>query len=123
MPGASSGTQPPGAPAATKPARAFRSLHAAKRQRGRSVRLRLRISRGPARVEARLLHGGKRSGRVRRRRAHAGTLRLRIPLSAAARRALARSGRLTLRLSVAVRAPGRASARAHRRVILRVRVP
>ena len=47
-----------------------------------------------------------------------GTLRLRVPLNRAARRALARRGRLSLRLSVAVRAPGRASATARRRVML-----
>ena len=39
-------------------------------------------------------HGGKRVGRVLRRRAKAGTLRLRVPLNRAARRALARRGRL-----------------------------
>jgi len=50
--------------------------------------------------------------------ARAGTLRLRIPLNRAERRALARRKRLPLRLSVTVRAPGRASATARRRVTL-----
>jgi hypothetical protein len=83
------------------------------------VRLRLRVTRGPARVEARLRHGSRRAGRVLRRRARAGMLRLRVPLNAAARRALARRGRLTLRLTVTARAPGRSPATARRRVSLR----
>ena len=119
VPGAGSGVPGPGAPAARRPAKAFRSLRVAARQRGHAVRLRLRITRGPARVEARLLHGAARAGRVLRRRVHAGALRLRIPLNRAARRALARSGRLTLRVALEVRAPGRATATARRRVILR----
>jgi len=118
VPGASSGTPVLGAPAARRPARAFRSLRVARRQRGRAVRLRLRVTRGPARVEARLRHGSRRAGRVLRRRAPVGTLRLRVPLNAAARRALARRGRLTLRLTVTARAPGRAPATARRRVAL-----
>jgi hypothetical protein len=83
------------------------------------VRLRLRIARGPARVDARLRHGATRAGRVLRRRARAGTLRLRIPLNPSGRLALARSGRLTLRLRLEVRAPGRATAKARRTVLLR----
>jgi WD40-like Beta Propeller Repeat len=120
VPGAASGPATGGSqPAGRRPARAFRSLRVARRQRGRAVRLRLRITRGPARVDARLRRGGRRAGRVLRRRAKAGTLRLRIPLNRAARRALARRGRLSLRLTVSVRAPGRASATARRRVSLR----
>ena len=76
------------------------------RQRGKAVRLRLRISRGPARVTVRLTRGRTTAGRVVRRRARRGTLRLRVPLNAKAQRALARSGRLALRLRVTVRAPG-----------------
>jgi hypothetical protein len=119
VPGASSGPPLLGAPVARRPGRAFRSLHVARRQRGRSVRLRLRITRGPARFEARLIHGDTRAGRVVRSRARAGTLRLRIPLNAAAKRVLARSGRMVLRVRVVVRAPGRATTTARRRVILR----
>jgi hypothetical protein len=58
---------------------------------------------------------------VLRRRARTGTLRLRVPLNRAARRALARRGRLALRLRITVRAPGRATTSARRRVVLRVR--
>jgi hypothetical protein len=119
VPGTSSGPPALGAPAARRPARAFSTLRIARRQRGRAVRLRLRIARGPARVDARLSHGGTRAGRVLRRRARAGTLRLRIPLDRRARRALAGSGRLTLRLRLEVRAPGRATAMARRIVFLR----
>jgi hypothetical protein len=119
VPGTTSGPPALGAPAARRPARAFSALRIARRQRGRAVRLHLRISRGPARVDARLSHGGARAGRVLRRRARAGTLRLRIPLDRRARRALARSGRLTLRLRLEVRAPGRATATARRTVVLR----
>ncbi len=118
VPGASSGPPALGAPAARRPARAFRSLRVAKRQRGRAVRVRLHVTRGPARVEARLRHGSRRAGRVLRRRARAGTLRLRVPLNASARRALARRGRLTLRLTVTARAPGRSPATGRRRVAL-----
>ncbi len=119
VPGATSGPSAPGAPVARKPAKALRSLPVATRQRGRAVRLRLRIPRGPARVDARLFHGATRAGRVLRKRARAGTLRLRIPLNPAARRTLARSGRLTLRLRLEVRAPGRATSRARRTVHVR----
>ena len=49
-------------PRARRPARAFRSLRVARRQRGRAVRLRLRITRGPARVEARLRRGAGAPG-------------------------------------------------------------
>ena len=88
VPGATSGPPVLGSqPAARRPPRAFRSLRVARRQRGRAVRLRLRVSRGPARVEARLRRGRTRAGRVLRRRARAGTLRLRVPLNRAARRA------------------------------------
>jgi len=118
VPGAASGPPALGAPAARRPAPAARSLRVARRQRGRVVRLRLRIGRGPARVEARLRHGGKRVGRVLRRRAKAGTLRLQVPLNRAARRALARRDRLTLRLTVTARAPGRATVMLRRRVSL-----
>ena len=119
VPGASSGPPPLGAPAARRPARAIRSLRVARRQRGRVVRLRLRVTRGPARVEARLTRGGRRAGRVLRRRARAGTLRLRVPLNAATRRVLARRGRVVLRLTVRARAPGRAAVTERRRVSLR----
>ena len=74
------------------------------------MRLRLRISRGPARVDgAPDAAAARPAGRVVRRRARRGTLRLRVPLNAKAQRALARSGRLALRLRVTVRAPGRAT--------------
>ena len=106
VPGATSGKPPLGKSVARKPARAFRSLRVARRQRGKAVRLRLRISRGPARVTVRLTRGHTAAGRVVRRRARRGTLRLRVPLNANAQRALARSGRLALRLRVTVRAPG-----------------
>jgi hypothetical protein len=119
VPGASPGKPPLGKPLARKPVRPFRSLRVARRQRGRAVRLRLRISRGPARVTVRLARGRTAAGRLVRRRARAGTLRLRVPLNAKAKRALARSGRLALRLRVTVRAPGRATTTARRRVSLR----
>ena len=71
----------PGAPAARAPlparrpaggpGRAYRALRVARRQRGRAVRLRLRIVRGPARVDARLTLGGRRAGRTRSFAAHA----------------------------------------------------
>jgi hypothetical protein len=67
----------------------------------------------------RLTRGRRTAGRVVRRRAARGTLRLRVPLNAKAKRALARSGRLALRLRVTVRAPGRATTTARRRVSLR----
>ena len=111
--------RPAGTPVARRPGRAFRALHVARRQRGRAVRLRLRIVRGPARVDARLTLGGRRAGRTVVRRARTGTLRLRVPLNRRARRALARRGRLALRLRIAVSAPGRAPAIARRRVTLR----
>jgi hypothetical protein len=119
VPGATSGSPSLGAPVARRPGRAFRSLRVARRQRGRAVRLRLRIARGPARVEVRLTRGHSRAGRALRRRARAGTLRLRIPLNATAKRALARSGRLALQLRVTVRAPGRRTTTARRRVLVR----
>jgi hypothetical protein len=53
------------------------------------------------------------------RRARRGTLRLRVPLNAKAKRALARSGRLALWVRVTVRAPGRATTTARRPVTLR----
>jgi hypothetical protein len=106
-------------PVARRPARAFRSLHVARRQHGPGVRLRVRILRGPARVDARLTQGGRRAGRRLVRRARAGTLHLRISLDRSARHALARRGRLALRLRLAVRAPGRASPVAHRRVLVK----
>ena len=119
VPGATTGAPVLGTPVARRPARAFSALRVARRQRGRAVRVSLRIARGPARVEARLARGGRRAGRVLRRRARTGALRLRVPLNRAARRALARRGRLALRLTVSVRAPGRAAATARRRVLLR----
>ena len=121
VPGAPVAGPPPpaGTPIARRPGRAFRGLRVARRQRGRAVRLRLRIVRGPARVDVRLTHGGRRAGRVLVRRARRGTLRLRVPLNPRARRAQARRGRLALRLRVAVSAPERAPAIDRRRVTLR----
>jgi hypothetical protein len=83
------------------------------------VCLRLRISREPARVTVRLTRGRTTAGRVVRRRARRGTLRLRVPLNAKAKRALARTGQLALRLHVTVRAPGRATTTARRKVLVR----
>lgn len=122
VPGAPAAGPPPGAgsPAARRPGLAFRALHVARRQRGRAVRLRLRILRGPARVDARLTSGGRRVGHLLVRRARRGTLRLRVPLNHPARRTLARRGRLALRLRLVVRAPGRATGTARRRVVLRL---
>ncbi len=54
VPGATSGKPWLGKPSAPKPPRAFRSLRVARQQRGKAVRLQLRISRGPARVTVRL---------------------------------------------------------------------
>ena len=121
VPGApAAGPRPPaGKPAGRRPGRAFRALRVARRQRGRAVRLRLRIVRGPARVDARLSLGGRRVGRTVVRRARKGTLRVRVPLNGRGRRALARRGRLALRLRLAVSAPERAPAIARRRVTLR----
>ena len=64
VPGAPAAGSPPpaGTPAARRPARAFRSLRVARRQRGRAVSLRLRILRGPARVDARLTRRAGASG-------------------------------------------------------------
>jgi hypothetical protein len=121
VPGATSAPPPLGEPVARRPARAFSALRVTRRQRGRAVRLSLRIARGPARVEARLLRGRRGAGRALRRRARAGTLRLRVPLNRAARRALARRGRLALGLRVSVRAPGARAATARRGVVLRPR--
>ena len=70
-------------------------------------------------MTARLTRGHTPAGRVVKRRARRGTLRLRVPLNAKAKRALARSGRLALRLRVTVRAPGRATTTARRRVAVR----
>jgi hypothetical protein len=119
VPGATSGKPPLGEPVGRKPPRAFRSLRVARQQRGSAVRLRLRISRGPARVTVRLTRGRTTAGRVVKRRARRGALRLRVPLNAKAKRALARSGRLALRVRVTVRAPGRATTTARRRVVVR----
>lgn len=120
VPGApAAGPPPAGSPAGQRPARAFSSLHVARRQRGRAVRLRLRIPRGPARVDARLTLAGRRAGHALVRRARKGTLRVRVPLDRRARRALARRGRLALRLRVVVTAPGRTTGIARRRVALR----
>ena len=63
VPGATTGAPVGGTPVARRPARAFSALRVARRQRGRAVRVRLRIARGPARVEARLTRGGRRGGR------------------------------------------------------------
>ena len=120
VPGAPAATTPPaGKPIARRPGRAFGALHVARRQRGGVVRLRLRILRGPARVDARVMLRGRRAGRTVVRRARKGMLRVRVPLSRPARRTLARRGRLTVRLRVAVRAPKQAAAVARRRVALR----
>ena len=121
VPGApAAGPRPPaGKPAGRRPGRAFRSLRIARHQRGRAVRLRLRIVRGPARVDARLTLGGRRVGRTVVRRARKGTRRVRVPLNRRGRRALARRGRLALRLRLAVSAPERTPAIAQRRVTLR----
>jgi hypothetical protein len=121
VPGANAAPPLASAPAARRPRPAARSLRVARRQRGRAVRLRLRVSRGPARVEVRLRRGGRPAGRVLRRRAKAGMLRLRVPLDRAARRVLARRGRLALRLTVTARAPGRATVTERRRLVLRLR--
>jgi hypothetical protein len=110
---------PAGTPAGRRPGRAFRALRVASRQRGRAVRLRLRIVRGPARVEVRLRSGGRRAGSVLVRRAGKGTVRLRVPLNPRAQRALTRRGQLALRLRLAVSAPERAAVIARRRVSLR----
>jgi hypothetical protein len=122
VPGAISAPPVLGTSVARRPGRAFGALRVARRQRGHAVRLKLRIARGPARVDARLHRGRRRAGRVVRRRAGAGTLRLRVPLNRAARRALTRRGRLALRISVRVTAPGREPASARRRVSLRRQV-
>lgn len=119
VPGApASAPSGPTRPVATRPGRSFRSLRVARRQRGSAVRLRLRILRGPARVDARLTLGRRRAGRRLVRRARAGTLRLRVPLDRRARGVLARRGQVTLRLRLTVRAPGRATGTARRRVTL-----
>ena len=78
VPGApAAGPRPPaGKPAGRRPGRAYRSLRVARRQRGRAVRLRLRIVRAPARVDARLTLGGRARrahGRAPRPQGHAAT--------------------------------------------------
>jgi len=120
VPGAPAAAPPAaGTPAARSPGRAFSRLRVARRQRGRAVRVRLRIVRGPARVDALLIHGGRRVGHRLARRARKGTLRLKVPLNGRTRRALARRGRLALRLRIAVSGPERARTIVHRRVTMR----
>lgn len=122
VPGAPAAAPPAaGRPVARRPGRAFSALRVARRQRGSAVRLRLRlrILRGPARVDARVTLGGRPAGHKVVRRARKGTRRVRVPLNRSARRALARRGRLALRLQIAVSAPERARAIARRRVTLR----
>jgi hypothetical protein len=120
VPGAPAAAPPAaGRPAARRPGRAFSALRVARRQRGRAVRLRLRVARGPARVDARLTLGARQVGHKVVRRAGKGTLRMRVPLNRSARRALVLRGRLNLRLRIAVSAPERARAIARRRVTLR----
>lgn len=86
-----------------------RSLTAARRQRGRSVRARVVITTAGARLRATLTTtaGRRRTlGTLTRSGLPAGTTTLRLPLNAAGRAALRRSGELRMRLTLAVTAAG-----------------
>jgi hypothetical protein len=101
--------------------RAFRGLMVGRRQRGTSVRGRVRIARKGSRFAAILRTVDRRriAGRAPRRRVRAGILRFRIPLTRGQRMRLRRTHAMSLRVRITVTPPGGAAAWAERRVDLR----
>jgi hypothetical protein len=101
--------------------RAMANLKVAKRQKGRTVRVRLRVLAAGATVRARLLArpGKAVMGSAVRRAASAGSLTLRVRLNRRGRIILRRRARLRLSVHVTVTAPGARPVSASRPVILR----
>src|SRR4051794_36823284 len=120
---------PTGAPGGTPPAGggggplppAMADLTVARRQKGRSVSVRLRVAAAGSTVEVRLLAGKRRRlvGSIVKRDAKAGPLTLKVALNRSGRSALRRARKLALSVGVAVTGPGRAPASAARAVTLR----
>jgi hypothetical protein len=96
-------------------------LAVAKRQKGRAVKVVLRVQVAGASVRTRLLAGrrGRVMGAAVKRGAGAGRIALDVPLNRRGRAALRRSGRLRLSVEVAVSTPGSAPMTATRPVTLR----
>ena len=101
-------------------ASAMTALTVAKRQKGRSVRVRVGVAAAGSTVKVRLLGKRKRlMGAVTKVAKKAGTLTLTVKLNRKGRGALRRARKLKLSVSVAVTGPGRAPASATRNVTLR----
>jgi hypothetical protein len=111
---------PPG-PVARSAGPRFSALVVRRRQRGSSVRGRVRIAKAGSRFAAVLRSANRRriAGRTSARRVRAGILRVRVPLRSEQRRKLRRLRSLSLRLRVTVTPAGGAAASAERRVDLR----
>jgi hypothetical protein len=121
VPSGSPGGGQPGGGNAQPPASAMSALTVAKRQKGRSVRVRVGVAAAGSTVKVRLLAGKRKRlmGSAIRRNAKAGTLTLTVKLNRSGRSALRRARKLALTVSVSVSAPGRAPASATRAVTLR----
>jgi WD40-like Beta Propeller Repeat len=110
-------TPQPGTSTATKP---MAGVRVASRQRGRAVRVRLRVLTAGATVRVRLLGPrGKVMGSAVKRNARPGKMAVRVPLSRRGRAAQRHRGSLRLAVEVAVAAPGGPPHAVIRRVLLR----
>jgi hypothetical protein len=112
------GSQPAG-PNSAPPA-VMADLKVARRQKGRAVRVRMRVGAAGSTVRVRLLAGRTRvMGAVVKRVGQAGALTVKVPLNRRGRAALRRARRLKLSVSVSVAAPGGSPVSAVRAVTLR----
>lgn len=111
---------PPTRPGRDTPTKPMTRLKVAKRQDGRSVRLRVRISIAGSAVRVRLLAGARHRlmGTAATRAARSGTLRLKVLLNRRGRAALRHKHSLPLTVHVAITPPGGTPTTATRRVTL-----
>jgi hypothetical protein len=103
--------------------RAIADLEVGKRQKGRAVKVRMRVIAAGTTVRARLLAKPRkgRMGSAVKRAAKPGVLTLKVPLNRRGRSALRRRGRLRLSVQITASAPGAERAAETRRVMLRRR--
>jgi hypothetical protein len=116
--GSAAGGQPRGN--ARPPASAMTALTVARRQKGRTVRVRVGVAAAGSTVKVRLLGQRKRlMGSATKVAQKAGTFKVTVKLNRNGRSALRRARTLKLSVSVAVTGPGRAPVSATRPVTLR----
>ena len=94
-------------------------MKVAKRQKGHTVHVRLRVRIAGSAVHVRVMAGTRLMGATAKRRAPAAMLSLRVPVNRRGRAALRHAHKLQLTVRVTVTPPGGAPLTATRRVTLR----